>query len=272
MLLVVSLPRFPQKWAVRILTGWYWIYCILIVVAYRASLTAILANPVPRLTIDTLSELASSPITLGAWGEQNRQFFVTSNDDMSHKIGEKLELINSADEAVSQTFELENLGLEVKLINLLSSIQITRVSQGKFAYYENEYFLREMLYKHDQNAANKLKYLHIMKECAISMPISIGLEKNSPLKPGFDRLLRQVIESGLINKWLSDSIQRFDASAEEPPQEALMDLKKLYGALFASLIGFGIALLALIGENLYWRFVTEKNPLYDKYDPMKLYQ
>lgn len=54
MLLVVSLPRLPQKWAVRILTGWYWIYCILIVVAYRASLTAILANPVPRVTIDTL--------------------------------------------------------------------------------------------------------------------------------------------------------------------------------------------------------------------------
>lgn len=102
MLLVVSLPRFPQKWPVRILTGWYWIYCILIVVAYRASLTAILANPVPRLTIDTLQELANGPIGCGVWGEQNRQFFVTSNDDVSHKIGAKIELINTAEEAVSR--------------------------------------------------------------------------------------------------------------------------------------------------------------------------
>lgn len=125
--------------------------------------------------------------------------------------------------------------------------------------------------KHDQIEANKLKYLHIMKECAINMPISIGLEKNSPLKPSFDRLLRQVMEAGLISKWLSDSIQQFEASVEEPPQEALMDLKKLYGVFIALLIGFSVALLVLIAENLYWRFVTKRSPLYDKYDPMKLY-
>lgn len=128
-----------------------------------------------------------------------------------------------------------------------------------------------MRHKHDQIEANKLKYLHIMKECAISMPISIGLEKNSPLKPSFDRLLRQVMEAGLISKWLSDSIQRFEASVEEPPQEAQMDLKKLYGVLIALVVGFSIAVLTLITENLYWRFVTKRNPLYDKYDAMKLY-
>lgn len=145
------------------------------------------------------------------------------------------------------------------------------MSQGKFAYYENVFFLREMRHKHDQIESNKLKYLHIMKECAINMPISIGLEKNSPLKPSFDRLLRQVMEAGLTSKWLSDSIQRFEASIEEPPQEALMDLKKLYGVLFALLVGYSISLLALIGENLYWKFVTKRNTLYDKYDAMKLY-
>lgn len=101
MLLLVSLPRLPQKWAIRLLTGWYWIYCILIVVAYRASLTAILANPVPRLTIDTLEELANGPIACGAWGEQNRQFFLTSTDETSRRIGEKIELIANADDAVS---------------------------------------------------------------------------------------------------------------------------------------------------------------------------
>lgn len=104
MLLVVSLPRLPQKWPIRILTGWYWIYCILIVVAYRASLTAILANPAPRVTIDTLKELSNSPIGCGVWGEQNRKFFLTSNDSVSNKIGEKIELIKSAEDAVSFFF------------------------------------------------------------------------------------------------------------------------------------------------------------------------
>lgn len=48
MLLVVSLPKLPPGWSIRLLTGWYWLYCVLVVVAYRASMTAILANPAPR--------------------------------------------------------------------------------------------------------------------------------------------------------------------------------------------------------------------------------
>lgn len=111
-----------------------------------------------------------------------------------------------------------------------------------------------------------------MKECAINMPISIGLEKNSPLKPRFDRLLRQIMESGLIGKWLGDSVQSFESSVELPPQEAFMDLKKLYGVFVALAFGFTLAILVLIAELLYWNCVTKKSPLYDKYAMMKLYQ
>lgn len=50
-LLDEKLPIFTAtSWSIRMLTGWYWIYCVLVVVAYRASLTAILANPAPRYT------------------------------------------------------------------------------------------------------------------------------------------------------------------------------------------------------------------------------
>lgn len=48
MLVAVSLPKVPSGWAIRILTGWWWIYCLLVAVAYKASMTAILANPDTR--------------------------------------------------------------------------------------------------------------------------------------------------------------------------------------------------------------------------------
>lgn len=48
MLLLVSLPKLPAGWSLRVLTGCWWLYSILVVVAYRASMTAILANPAPR--------------------------------------------------------------------------------------------------------------------------------------------------------------------------------------------------------------------------------
>lgn len=102
MLLVVSLPRLPRSWPVRLLTGCYWYYCLSIVVAYRASLTAILANPQPRVTIDNLDELASSPIGCGAWGENNKEFFLASTDVSSQKVGTKMETVNDANFAVSQ--------------------------------------------------------------------------------------------------------------------------------------------------------------------------
>lgn len=48
MLLLISLPRFPSGWSLRMLTGWYSLYCSLVTVSYRASMTAILASPAPR--------------------------------------------------------------------------------------------------------------------------------------------------------------------------------------------------------------------------------
>lgn len=57
--------------------------------------------------------------------------------------------------------------------------------------------------------------LHIMSHCSIHMPVSIGLEKNSPLKKQVDKYIRRLIEAGLINKWLMDTVKNFEASNEE---------------------------------------------------------
>lgn len=101
MILLVSLPTLPNRWSIRLLTGWWWLYCVLLIVAYRASLTSILANPQPRLTIDQLETLANSRIKCGAWGEQNRNLFITSSDPIAQKIGSKLENIDVAEDGVS---------------------------------------------------------------------------------------------------------------------------------------------------------------------------
>lgn len=48
MLLLVSLPKVPDGWSLRMIVGWYFLYCTLVVVSYKASMTAILANPAPK--------------------------------------------------------------------------------------------------------------------------------------------------------------------------------------------------------------------------------
>lgn len=104
-----------------------------------------------------------------------------------------------------------------------------------------------------------------MEQCAFVVPISVGLEKNSPLKEQMNKYVRRAVEGGLIKKWLMAAVKSFESSIEPPPPEALMDLKKFYGALVALGCGYALALIAFAVEVIYWRFIIEKHPHFDKY-------
>lgn len=85
-----------------------------------------------RVTIDTLEQLAESSIGCGGWGDQSKEFFVTSLDIASQKVGKKFEITYDVDSAIE------------------------RVAAGQFAYYENIYFLHYLKVKHkDINVINR---------------------------------------------------------------------------------------------------------------------
>ncbi|XP_060814631.1 ionotropic receptor 21a-like isoform X2 [Bombus pascuorum] len=255
MLFQISLPSLPSSWAVRVLIGWWWIYSILVAVAYRASMTATLANPVARVTIDTLGQLAKSSIEVGGWNKENKNFFSMSSDLSSQEIGNKFKLIQEEDKAVE------------------------KVANGSFAYYENSYLLRhvrvkrQILEKEQKENITTVDIsskhnLHIMEECVINMPIALGLEKNSPLKPRVDTLIRRIIEIGLVEKWLSDVMEWskiMEIRQETESEKALVDLHKLQGAFIAIIVGYLLAFMVLIGEILYWKHIVLKDPKFDKY-------
>ncbi|XP_057332068.1 uncharacterized protein LOC130671938 [Microplitis mediator] len=176
---------------------------------------------------------------------------------MLNKIGESFELTNNEDEAIA------------------------RVAKGTFAYYENIHTLKEVRAKRqllefdEKNQASKNsknlnvdRDLHIMEECIINMPISIGMDKNSPLKPQVDRVINKIVESGLVKKWLTDVTEWskiVEIKSESQGPKALIDLRKLYGIFVALGIGYFLSFITLIAENLYWRRIIIKNPRYDKY-------
>jgi hypothetical protein len=239
MLLVVSLPKMPTGWSIRLLTGWYWIYCLLLVVSYRASMTAILANPAPRVTIDTLKQLIDSKITCGGWGSETKRFFTDSTDEIQ-TIGDRFETTNDPIQAAN------------------------KIAKGIYAYYDDKNFLNYIRVKRN-NAKINMEFiandtnitdvksidgernLHIMSDCVVNSPISIGFHKNS-------------------EKWLNDAMHYIKSQeTEEDEVKALMNLKKLYGAFIALAIGYFISLVCLIGEFIHWRFVVTRDPTFDKY-------
>ncbi|XP_050445831.1 ionotropic receptor 21a-like isoform X2 [Cataglyphis hispanica] len=256
MLLQVSLPRLPNTWTVRIFIGWWWIYSILVTVIYRASMTATLSHPVAVVTIDTLTQLTKSSLAVGGWNEEGKEFFLVSSDPLSQNIGKKFELIKNEEDAID------------------------RVANGTFCYYENSYLLRHVrgkrIFEEKNDRKNKsekdtgsVKYnLHIMEECIVHMPIALGLEKNSPLKAHVDLWVRRMTEIGLVRKWLSDVMEwsKINESRQKTNSEtALVNLRKLYGALIALGIGYFLSFVALFGEIIHWRYVVLRDPKYDKY-------
>lgn len=107
-----------------------------------------------------------------------------------------------------------------------------------------------------------------MSDCIINMPISLGLQKNSPIKPAVDRFLRRVIEAGLVKKWLNDVMLEtttLELFQETEEIKALMDLKKLYGAFVVLFFGYILSILALLFEISYWYGVVKRDPLFDEY-------
>ncbi|XP_026670641.1 uncharacterized protein LOC108626469 [Ceratina calcarata] len=255
MLFQVSLPNLPSPWAVRILIGWWWTYSILVTVAYRASMTATLANPVARVTIDTLEQLAKSSIDIGGWNKESKNFFLISSDLNSQKIGNKFQLINNENEAIK------------------------KVANGSFCYYESSYLLRHARVKRqvlekEQNENQTarsvlLKYnLHIMEECVVNMPIAIGMDKNSPLKSNVDILMRRIIEIGLIEKWLSEVMEWskiMETRQEKESEKALVNMHKLQGAFIAVVVGYLLASIILIAEIIHWKYIVLRDPEFDKY-------
>lgn len=67
-----------------------------------------------------MEALADSNVNCGGWGEQSKEFFMTSLDKTGQRVGQKFQEVYNVAEAISL------------------------VSKGQFAYYDNIYFLRSV--------------------------------------------------------------------------------------------------------------------------------
>lgn len=106
------------------------------------------------------------------------------------------------------------------------------------------------------------------------MPVSVGLQKNSPLKPKIDSYLSRVVEAGLVIKWLNDvmfKIRTTEAKQDKLEIKALMNLSKLYGAFAALLAGYVVSIIVLILEVFMWFCVEKRRPDFDKYNMQGYY-
>jgi hypothetical protein len=82
----VALHLWPRFWPVRMFIGWYWLFCLLVSLAYRGAMVSFLSIPLFEDPIDNLHGLDASKLRIGGWGTELRNLFVQKGAVNEHGV------------------------------------------------------------------------------------------------------------------------------------------------------------------------------------------
>ncbi|KAG7156988.1 Ionotropic receptor 21a-like 13 [Homarus americanus] len=218
----------------RVLCGLWWLFCILTTTLYRGSLIARLTFPTRSPSLNTLDQLASSDLE---WG-------------MLDTYGSGYQLFKSSTVPVYQT-----LFQKMQYHNMRYSME--RVLGGNYAFISWKTYFRNLIAR-DYTDRNGATLVHIAREDFFPGGFGWAFPKDSPYLVTFDEVFQRMIESGLIQKWMTDLIQlsarenREDLELLEPEVKGpqAFTIYHLQGIFFIMMGGFLLTLLAFLGETL----------------------
>ncbi|XP_064096227.1 uncharacterized protein LOC135208037 isoform X2 [Macrobrachium nipponense] len=223
----------PMGSGLKIFVVFLWIYILLISTGYRSNLTAFLTVVRQPASIETFKDLYESGLQV-----MGIPFFKTSLEFSGNQYLRAL-----VDKfRVSLAFrETTKDVLDGKAVTINSRIYLEAVGA--------------------QLKRKGKPLVRIMKECFSSYAVGLAYPRNSPLKSKFDLWISRIFDSGLVRRWLLNSLTRYQKlqkgnisanDEEEEEEEAPQDGKESAGGatplslehmqgLFI-ILGFGFAL------------------------------
>lgn len=211
--------------AIRLFSIWWLFGALILSTGYRSGLISFMTFPFTPPPIDTIEQLIASPIKKVIYDPLMKEILTNSNNTNMRQLGR-------------QVTTNDNL-----------TYMFTLMDSEEWAVDSNLDSLRYVIDTQYPMTTTGPK-VHIMKECIFSMRAALGLQKESPLKPYFDREIQQLIESGLI-EYHRTRFARKDVDWK--PKTASKDLvsfslDSLQGAFYSLGICALISLLTFIGE------------------------
>ncbi|KAK7084145.1 hypothetical protein SK128_027036 [Halocaridina rubra] len=171
----------PRGTATQIFVVFLAIYSFILITAYGCNLTAYLTVTRPHTGMETFRELNASQHEVLGMG----YFF-------------KISLVSSGN-----TY-LKDLSARYHgLSNFQDSYQ--PLLSGKGVFIESRKYLEYLIgTKFTEKGEPNMR---IMKECYAPYSIAVALQKHSPLKRNFDKVIARIFESGLVRRWFLDTLR-----------------------------------------------------------------
>lgn len=212
----------------RLFLVWWLFGALILSTGYRSGLISFMTFPFTPPPIDTIQQLVASPLKKIVYDPLMKEILMNSDNSLQRQLGRQMitndnltymfSLMNSSDWAVDAN--LDNLRYVV-------ATQYPMTRSGP--------------------------QVHLMRECVFAMRAALGLQKESPLKPYFDREIQRLIEAGLIEYHRSRFAKKavvWNPKASKQKTVAF-SLDSLQGAFYSLALCVLAAILALIGEVMH---------------------
>ncbi|XP_071524513.1 glutamate receptor-like [Panulirus ornatus] len=241
----------PANISSQVCVGWWLLFCLVVTTAYRSSLIAHLSVQSKFPPVNTFEDLLSregwSWGGLVLWGT-TFLYFNQSSDPVIQEVYKQM-----------PTYEVEQ-GMD-------------RVLSGSFSYVTVKSYTKidiaSLYYDEYGNTP-----IHLgATEYPVLGGNSWGFRQGAPFLSQFRRTKQRLIETGMVDHWMDDVIkikvrqiresrsgEGARMASEVEDGQVVLSLDHLQGVLYLLLLGYVVAFLALVGENMTFRHVARLQP------------
>lgn len=211
----------------RLFLVWWLFGALILSTGYRSGLISFMTFPFTPPPIDTIQQLVASPLKKIVYDPLMKEILTNSNNSLQRQLGRQM----ITNDNLTYMFSLMDSGdwaVDANLDNLryVVATQYPMTRSGP--------------------------QVHLMRECVFAMRAALGLQKESPLKPYFDREIQRLIEGGLIEYHrLRFAKKAVVWNPTASKQKIAFSLDSLQGAFYSLALCVLASILAFIGEVMY---------------------
>ncbi|XP_066982668.1 ionotropic receptor 21a-like [Macrobrachium rosenbergii] len=217
-------------------------FCLVVCVLYSGTLTAVLAIPVYEKPIDSLEDLpraVRNGFTLTVVGDSLNEYMFK---DATHGILKQTwGLFNHKDR--SKSF-VNSSAIGMRLILQEKSVHIVPCTNGKIISVE----------------MGEQKF-YVGREVFYPMSIGFVFPQGAPYQRPFSKVLRRLVDAGLVMKWDKGEIEKSTKKHHEEDEGSsslVITLTHLQAAFFLMFLGYLVATMALLAEGAHWALLRNK--------------
>ncbi|XP_076327758.1 putative glutamate receptor [Tachypleus tridentatus] len=220
--------------SVRIILVIWWLFAIVFVASYGGTLKSHMTILTKNQPIDTIyaleREVSQGRFTCGVFkGSFLEERLLNSKDPLYGVLGEPLRKDPSLFVKTHEEALLRTLKSDFACIDYQSHLEFEAAKMGEDKF-------------------------SIAKDFFSSVTVGIALQKGCPYKKSFDRIIKRIVQAGLMKKWTDETEEDMRRNATDHRFEAIirpLQVDDLLGAYVFLLIGHTMSTLVLFAEIVY---------------------